>query len=67
MVCLFWTAYFRNRLVHCLYDYKTINGGVGMNKQKCKHQTNNGWCKARCGICIWSEYTPEACLKREKV
>lgn len=34
-------------------------------KKKCKHQTNNGWCKARGGTCIWSEYTPEACLKRE--
>lgn len=38
-----------------------------MNKQKCKHQTNNGWYKARGGTCIWSEYTPEACLKREEV
>jgi hypothetical protein len=36
-------------------------------KKKCKHQTNNGWCKARGGTCIWSEYTPEACLKREEV
>ena len=36
-------------------------------KQRCKHQTNNGWCKARGGTCIWSEYTPEACLKRKEV
>lgn len=36
-------------------------------KQKCKHQTNNGWCKVRGGVCIWSEYTPEACLKTEEV
>ena len=27
----------------------------------------NGWCKTRGGTCIWSEYTPEACLKRENV
>ena len=40
---------------------------VGMNKQKCKHQINNGWCKARGSGCIWSEYTPESCLKREEV
>ncbi len=32
MVCLFRTSYFRNRLVLCLYGYKTINGGVGMGK-----------------------------------
>lgn len=38
-----------------------------MNKQKCKHQINNGWCKARGSVCIWSEYTPESCLKREEV
>lgn len=31
------------------------------------YQINNGWCKARGGTCIWSEYTPEACLKREEV
>lgn len=37
-----------------------------MNKQKCKHQTNNGWCKARGGVCIWSGYT-ESCLKREEI
>lgn len=36
-------------------------------KYKFKQQTNNGWCKAISGICIWSEYTPEACLKRENV
>lgn len=35
-------------------------------KQKCKHQVNNGWCKARGEVCIWSGYT-ESCLKREKV
>ena len=35
-------------------------------KKKCKHQINNGWCKARGGTCIWSEYAPEACLKREE-
>lgn len=35
-------------------------------KRKCKHQTNNGWCKARGGTCIWSEYAPEDCLKREE-
>ena len=45
MVCLFGTAYFCNRLVLCLYGYKSINGGVGMKVQKCKHQVNNGWCK----------------------
>lgn len=38
-----------------------------MKVQKCKHQVNNGWFKVRGGVCIWSEYTPEACLKREKV
>lgn len=38
-----------------------------MKVQKCKHQVNNGWCKVRGRVCIWSEYTPEACLKREKV
>lgn len=32
MVCSYRTAYFRNRLVHCLYGYKTINGSVGMSK-----------------------------------
>ena len=37
MVCLSWTAYFRNRLVLCLYGYKTINGGVGMNIKCCFH------------------------------
>ena len=31
MVCLYWTAYFCNRLVLCLYGYKTINGCVGMS------------------------------------
>ena len=35
-------------------------------KQKCKHQVNNGWCKARGGVCIWTGYT-ESCLKREEV
>ena len=35
-------------------------------KKKCKQQVNNGWCKARGEVCIWSEYTPEACLKREE-
>ena len=59
-------ACFCNRLVFCFDGYKTINGGVGMNKQKCKHQINNGWCKARGGVCIWSGYT-ESCLKREEV
>lgn len=34
MVCLSWTAYFRNRLALCLYGYKTINGGVGMGNDK---------------------------------
>ena len=32
----------------------------------CKYQVNNGWCKARGDVCIWSEYT-ESCLKREEV
>ena len=32
IVCSYWTAYFRDRLMLCLYDYKTINGGVGMSK-----------------------------------
>ena len=36
-------------------------------KQKYKHQTNDGWCKVRGETCIWSEYTPEACIKREEV
>lgn len=40
---------------------------VNCMKQKCKHQDNEGWCKVRGGVCIWSEYTPEACLKREEV
>lgn len=30
MVCTYWTAYFRDRLVLYLYGYKTINGGVNM-------------------------------------
>lgn len=67
MVCSYRTDYFRDRLMLYLYGYKTINGDVDMNKQKCKHQINNGWCKARGGICIWSEYTPEVCLKKEEV
>lgn len=33
MVCLYRTAYFRDRLVLCLYVYKTINGGVDMAKR----------------------------------
>lgn len=32
MVCLYWTAYFCNRLVLGFYGYKTINRGVGMSK-----------------------------------
>ena len=35
-------------------------------EQKCKYQVNNGWCKARGGVCIWSGFT-ESCLKREEV
>ena len=35
-------------------------------KRKCKHQTNNGWCKAGGGTYIWSEYAPEACIKRKE-
>lgn len=30
MVCSYWTAYFCDRLMLCLYGYKTINGGVDM-------------------------------------
>lgn len=30
MVCLYWTAYFCDRLMLYLYCYKTINGGVNM-------------------------------------
>ena len=47
-------------------DLIMTNGGVGM-KQKCKYQDNEGWCKVRGGVCIWSEYNSESCLKREKV
>ena len=35
-------------------------------EQKCKHQVNNGWCKARGGVCIWSEYTQKLVLKEKK-
>lgn len=58
--------YFYNRLLFYLHGYKTIKRDVSMNKQKCKHQVNNGWCEARGGVCIWSGYT-ESCLKREEV
>ena len=35
-------------------------------KQKCKYQDNEEWCKIRGGVCIWSEYNSESCLKREE-
>ena len=36
-------------------------------KQKCKNQYNEEWCKVRGGVCIWSEYNSESCLKRGEV
>ena len=47
-------------------DLVMTNGGVGM-KQKCKYQDNEGWCKVRGEVCIWSEYNSEDCIKREEV
>ena len=35
-------------------------------KQKCKYQDNEGWCKVRGRVCIWSEYNSGSCLKREE-
>lgn len=43
-----------------LIEYKTSTYGVW-------HEVKNKQFKTRGGVCIWSEYNSESCLKREEV